>query len=110
VTAEVEDPDAAEGSASIHHYPDIDTYAETDLTEFIQQEVTGATLIERRGREVHYRLPVLHARPRVLASLFTKLELQKGRLGIISYGLSCCTMEEVSLPDLCGINVNLVRT
>lgn len=97
ITAEVEEPDVAEVSADI---PDnsvvADRCTDADLTEFIQQEVTGATLIERRGREVHYRLPIHHARPRILASLFAKLELQKGRLGIMSYGLSCCTMEEVS--------------
>ena len=99
VTAEVEELDSPDGpaaNASMTEHPVVDACSEAELTEFIQQEVAGATIIEKRGREVHYRLPLLHARPRILASLFSKLELQKGRLGIMSYGLSCCTMEEVS--------------
>lgn len=94
----MEEPDEAEvpPSAGIPDNSVMDKCTDADLTEFIQQEVTGATLIERRGREVHYRLPILRAHPRILASLFANLELQKGRLGIMSYGLSCCTMEEVS--------------
>lgn len=70
-----------------------------ELTSFIQGIVAGATLIERRGRELHYRLPLHQARPHILSNLFSLLEEQKGRLGIVSYGLSCCTMEEVSLPS-----------
>lgn len=96
ITADVEEPEGSDG-VDVPVEPVSDECMEADLTNFIQQVVSGATLIERRGREVHYRLPLLNARPRVLASLFTQLDEQKGRLGIMSYGLSSCTMEEVSL-------------
>lgn len=98
VTAEVEEPDHAQVSPS-SGAPDETVFGEcieAELTTFVERIVTGATLIERRGREVHYRLPLLHARPSILASLFTQLDEQKERLGIMSYGLSSCTMEEVS--------------
>lgn len=38
----------------------------------------------------------VQARPTVLARLFAQLELQKGILGVTSYGLTACSMEEVS--------------
>ena len=69
---------------------------QTDLTRFVQSTVSGATLIEERGLELHYRLPLLQAQPRTLARLFSQLEEQKERLGVMSYGISSCTMEEVS--------------
>ena len=101
VTAEVEEPDHDQVSPSvgIPDEPLFDECVEAEVTRVIQRVVTGASLIERRGREVHYRLPLLHARPRALARLFTQLDEEKDRLGIVSYGMSSCTMEEVSQWD-----------
>ena len=59
--------------------------------------MTGAHLEEERGRELHFLLPLHQARPVVLAQLFAQLELQRGMLGVTSYGLSACSMEEVCL-------------
>ena len=86
VTADVEDTDmsAHADATDAPREPIFEECAEAELTTLIQQVITGATLIERRGREVHYRLPLLHARPRILAKLFTQLEEEKGRLGIMS--------------------------
>lgn len=74
--------------------PSLDT---AKLTTFVQSIISGASLTERRGLEVHYRLPLVHANPRALTHLFTQLEEQKVSLGVMSYGISSCTMEEVFL-------------
>lgn len=99
VTAEVEEQDHTDASPHIV-IPDeqpLEESVDVEVTGFIQSVITDATLIEKRGRELHYRLPLLQARPRVLANLFSRLEEQKQRLGVVSYGMSSCTMEEVGL-------------
>jgi hypothetical protein len=57
--------------------------------------VTDASLEEQRGRELRFLLPLTQARPTVLARLFQQLELQKVVLGVASYGLTACSMEEI---------------
>ena len=57
--------------------------------------MTSSTLEERRGRELRFLLPLTQARPTVLARLFQQLELQKTALGVVSYGLTACSMEEI---------------
>lgn len=75
-----------------HH---LDDSVDTEISNFIRGFITGASLIEKRGRDLHFRLPILQARPHTLAVLFSQLEECKERLGVISYGMSSCTMEEV---------------
>lgn len=97
VTADIEETDNYETSPCIvdASQPNSDPGDDTDLTNFVQSIVTGASVIERRGRELHYHLPLLQARPRTLARLFSEMEEHKQRLGVVSYGMSSCTMEEV---------------
>ena len=59
--------------------------------------MTSAHLEEERGRDLHFLLPLHQSRPAVLSQLFAQLELQKEALGVTSYGLSACSMEEVCL-------------
>ena len=63
----------------------------------LQGHVTSAHLEEERGRDLHFLLPLHQSRPAVLSQLFAQLELQKEALGVTSYGLSACSMEEVCL-------------
>ena len=91
VTADIEQQDVTDTDTLLHDDEPVD-----GATDLIQRIVAGATMIEKRGRELHYRLPLNQARPRVLASLFSSLDEEKERLGVVSYGLSSCTMEEVS--------------
>ena len=111
VTADIEEPlDSAETSPCIvesSHLPPVDERDESNVTNFVQTIVTGASVIERRGQELHYRLPLLHARPRTLAHLFSQLEEQKEKLGVISYGMSSCTMEEVRSIAEKAVDVNI---
>lgn len=102
VTADVEEQDHTDAPNPVL-IPDeqpFDESIDTETTGFIQSIITGATLIEKRGRELHYQLPLLQARPRILANLFSLLEEQKERLGVVSYGISSCTMEEVSVTSV----------
>ena len=101
VTADIEESDSTENSSCLvgSIQPSLDESDESDITNFVQSVVTGACVIDRRGQELHYRLPLLHARPRTLARLFSRLEEQMERLGVMSYGMSSCTMEEVRIHD-----------
>ena len=65
------------------------------LLPSLQGVIPSATLVEQRGRELRYLLPLHQSRPSVLARLFKQLELQEGVLGVSSYGLTTCSMEEV---------------
>ena len=60
-----------------------------------QGHVTNSSLEEQRDRELRFLLPLPQARPTVLAQLFQQLELQKIVLGVASYGLTACSMEEI---------------
>lgn len=98
ITADIEDVDQPlPASSSVQPESSLPEEGETELSTFLQGVVAGATLVERRGRELHYLLPLLQARPQTLAHLFGQLEEKKDSLGITSYGLTACSMEEVSL-------------
>ena len=68
---------------------------EREVIEFLRGRIPGAELLETRGQELHVLLPLLQARPRALAQLFSELDNQKDSLGVSSYGLTACSMEEV---------------
>ena len=57
--------------------------------------MVNSSLEEQRGRELRFLLPLTQARPTVLAQLFQQLESQKSALGVVSYGLTACSMEEI---------------
>ena len=62
-------------------------------SHFVTRYVPDAKLIEQRGSELVYVLPLKHmAKFEVLLS---SLEVEKSRLGIRSYGVSDTTLEEV---------------
>ena len=60
-----------------------------------QNLVPGATLEEHRGREMRFLLPLHQARPHTLSLLFSQLETQANEMGVASYGLTACSMEEI---------------
>ena len=66
-----------------------------------QRYIPGVALSEERGRELHYLLPLAQSRPPVMIELFTQLDLSREQLGIESYGLTACNMEEVC-QYVCG--------
>lgn len=111
ITAEMEEPDHNVDMPNMvpPDGPIVDESMGDELTNFIQHIVTGATVIERRGREVHYRLPLLQAQPLTLARLFSQLDEKKEMLGIVSYGMTSCTMEEVSVIIFCIIIIMTIR-
>lgn len=100
VTADVEEEDHPPLSMIIPEDSSPQTI-EMEITKFLQGLIVGATLIERRGRELHYLLPLLQARPRQLANLFSELEQSKDVLGVASYGMTSCSMEEVRVQLIC---------
>lgn len=67
------------------------------ITAFLEGFVKRVRLEEVRGQELHYLLPLSGARANVLTQLFQELEMEKQRLGVVSYGLTACSMEEVCL-------------
>ncbi len=67
------------------------------VTTFLEDHVKAVKLVEVRGQELHYVLPLSGARASVLTQLFRELEDAKERLGVTSYGLTACSMEEVTL-------------
>ena len=73
----------------------IDTVFMCVSPNILQGVIPSATLEEQRGRELRYLLPLHQSRPSVLSRLFKQLELQQGVLGVSSYGLTTCSMEEV---------------
>ena len=75
---------------------------EREVIEFVRGRIPGAELVETRGQELHVLLPLLQARPRALAQLFSELDNQKDSLGVSSYGLTACSMEEVRGKMECG--------
>ncbi len=70
---------------------------EEDVGEFLVGHVRGVKLLEVRGPELHYLLPLSGAKPSVLTQLFRELEAAKVQLGVVSYGLTSCSMEEVGV-------------
>ena len=69
---------------------------ETKVTNFVKSTVSSASLIEKQDQVLVYHLPLLHAHPQALTSLFSQLEEQKEKLGIVAYTMKSSTLEEVS--------------
>ena len=65
------------------------------LTDVIQTYVSTAELETVINREVSYLLPDNESSK--FATLFRELESRKSKLGILSFGTSATTMEEVFL-------------
>jgi ATP-binding cassette subfamily A (ABC1) protein 3 len=72
-----------------------DTTDVAPITRLIQSHVMDAKFDSSAGTEISYNLPDHHSNK--FEALFTNIELQKGVLGIDSYGISITTMEEVFL-------------
>ncbi len=68
------------------------------VTAFLEEHVSAVKCVEVRGQDLHYLLPLSGARPSVLTQLFRELEGAKQQLGVASYGLTACSMEEVTEP------------
>ena len=111
VTADIEDVDS-DLPADSTDQPHPSTPTQLDLPrpsspqdpkqkvmEFIKDQIVGAELMENRGRELHVLLPLLQARPRALAQLFAELDHNKDDLGVTSYGMTACSMEEVGVVN-----------
>lgn len=60
-----------------------------------QQHVPGARLVEDIGREVIINLPHAAAEDGTLALFLAELDKRLAEFGIVSYGLSDTTLEEV---------------
>ena len=63
------------------------------VTTLIQSHVSGARLSSDISAELSYILP--HESKAEFSQLFTELDRQKDALGIVSYGASVTTMDEV---------------
>ena len=61
----------------------------------LQSLIPSASLEEHRGRELRFLLPLHQARPAVLTLLFQQLEAVSNEMGVTSYGLTACSMEEI---------------
>lgn len=73
-----------------------------------QSLIPSASLEEHRGRELRFLLPLHQARPAVLTLLFQQLEAVSNEMGVASYGLTACSMEEifVRLTYQTGLEMN----
>lgn len=66
------------------------------LLSLAQQHIPGARLVEELGREAVINLPQMAAKDSSLGVFLSELDQRMTDLGIISYGLSDSTLEEVS--------------
>ncbi|KAF5901914.1 ATP-binding cassette sub-family A member 1-like, partial [Clarias magur] len=80
------------GSISIMEPADLN-----DVTSVIRLHVPEAEFLEMIGQELVYVLPYTGSKDGSFASLFKELDLEKGRLGISSYGISDTSLEEIFL-------------
>lgn len=68
---------------------------ESPITTFIQSHVPAARLADRAGSEVSYVLP--HEDTALFHALFKQLEVRKDDLGVLAYGVTASSLEEVFL-------------
>lgn len=61
----------------------------------LQGLMPSAQLEEHRGHEMRFLLPLNQARPHTLMLLFSRLETLANEMGVVSYGLTACSMEEI---------------
>ncbi len=55
------------------------------------------SLVEKRGWELNYLLPLQQSRPMILKELFQGIDSDQSDLGIQHYGMTSCSMEEVGV-------------
>ena len=65
------------------------------ITHLVQTHVPGASLESNVSAELSYVLPSEHSQN--FESLFEYIEVNKDRLGVLSFGASVTTLEEVFL-------------
>jgi len=63
------------------------------LTQFMKLYMPGIQFIDERGPELRYLVPL--NQPQLLAELLDQLDYNLAALGLTSYGLSACSMEQV---------------
>ncbi|RXN37775.1 ATP-binding cassette sub-family A member 1-like protein [Labeo rohita] len=68
-----------------------------DLSRLVRRHVPEAEFLEVVGQELVYVLPYAGATNGSFASLFKDLDLEKGALGVTSYGISDTSLEEIFL-------------
>lgn len=68
---------------------------ESAATNFIQQHIPEAVLMESFGSELTYQLPDDVASIKKFDDLFTNLDKKLKELGISGYGISSSSLEEV---------------
>jgi len=71
------------------------------VTSLIQSHVSGARLNTDFSAELSYVLP--HESKAHFSQLFTELDQQKETLGIVSYGASVTTMDEVFIRSFIAL-------
>ena len=62
---------------------------------FLQQHIPDARLVEEMGRDVKYMLPNVHTHN--FPALFQELDDNMQELGVMGYGVSDTTLEEVRI-------------
>ncbi|XP_015249332.1 PREDICTED: ATP-binding cassette sub-family A member 1-like isoform X2 [Cyprinodon variegatus] len=67
------------------------------VTQLVCSYIPEATFLESIGQEITFILPYSGARDGTFATLFHKLDLSMGKLGLTSYGISDTTLEEIFL-------------
>lgn len=65
------------------------------ITQYLQDYIPDVTLVDQKGWELSYLLPLQQSRPLVLQELFGGLDSTLSNLGIQHYGLTSCSMEEI---------------
>lgn len=69
---------------------------QTQLMTFIKSRIPHATVVEIVGTELTVRLPHSESDDEVLYHFFHQLDAQAYQLGVLNYGISNTTLEEVS--------------
>ena len=68
-------------------------YHQEQITRCIEFYMPNIKFLDERRPELHYLVPL--DQPHLLARLFDQLDSNIGVMGIASYGLSACSMEQV---------------
>jgi len=63
------------------------------ITRFMKLYMPGIQFLDERGPDLRYLVPL--NQPHLLARLFDQLDYNLTALGMASYGLSACSMEQV---------------
>ena len=68
-------------------------YHQEQITRCMKVYIPNIKFLDERGLELRYLVPL--DQPHLLARLFDQLDSNIGVMGIASYGLSACSMEQV---------------